>query len=1090
MSDALVTVRGRVVKLFYQTAAYCAGKIVTDARETISFGGKVFVTERQDVTLRGRWVDHPKYGRQFQPTTQVYDAPIDVTGLTAWLAGLPAAVGIGPARASLIAKEYGADFPRILAEDPEQIAVLAQVPLDNVLALREHWCRHEEKMSACTWLAGIGLTQTQCEALWARFQGSIVPLLEEDPYLLLREVPGMGWRTVDAIARKMGLAADHPGRIAAALTTALFRAADDDGSTAVAPIDLADRAGGLLALDTPDAAKIILLRLADLVEAGEQVGAVDRQGKMLCALPWLLAAEQTIARYAARAAEPNPAVAPDDSDDRPDADPGAVIEDLIGAAGLDESQAAAVRKAFTYRLTVVTGEAGAGKTTIIKTIRAVCDALDLPCYLAAPTGKAARRLEELVPGAHAQTIHRLLGYSGTGFTHGRGNPIAARCVVVDECFPYKQPVLTESGWEYIGKIVEQKLPVRVYSRDPTTGRLELKRVTRWLKKPRPNTLVKIVASRSGSSRSARVVRCTSEHKILTPSGYRAAGSLSPGDRVIVRGRALSAHQRSVVVGSLFGDGSLSRGKSRNSPQFTFMNGEAQKSYLEYKRAVFGDLAGSMSEAPSGYEGGRPVHRFNIQALDELLDLRDMMVPNGKHGSGRQRWSPTDDLLALVDEVALAFWFADNGSVRKRRGQKSYALLHTERFSYEANVRIAAYIQSRFGVVPRIQNAGRGLFLLRFRVGDSRALFDIIRPHVPECMSGKVPGAFGCLPTLPEPSDTCEAVVRSVAVEASSGNYHSVYDIEVADHHNYVAGNIVVSNCSMVDVPLFASLVSALPDDCALVLVGDDHQLPPVGPGAVLRDLIHKELAPVARLAHCHRQAGPLKQNSSAVLLGRVAPTVTADPGGPWYVQDRLSRPEDVVKVVERLVTQILTDSFGLDPVNDVQIITGMHKGPVGTRALNGLLQRLHQRKLGVDLPEPDPEKPFALRVGDKVIQTRNNYELGVMNGHVGIVTNDSPLTVKFDDRLVQIPNDCKGDIELGYCLTTHKMQGSQVPCAVVICHRSQQIMHHRSWLYTAVTRASRTCIILGDQFGIEQAAGRVVLNTRKTLLPMLCETNE
>lgn len=308
-------------------------------------------------------------------------------------------------------------------------------------------------------------------------------------------------------------------------------------------------------------------------------------------------------------------------------------------------------------------------------------------------------------------------------------------------------------------------------------------------------------------------------------------------------------------------------------------------------------------------------------------------------------------------------------------------------------------------------------------------------------------------------------------------------------HPLDADVVIVDEVSMMDSELAYHLFDAIAPRTAMVLVGDHHQLPPVGAGALLRDAIAHELLPLTILSQCHRQAGTLKQNCASLLLGQVADTAPAEPGklfSPWYVDRRHESTDTLLATVERLFTEVLGGRWGFNLLADVQFLAPQKRGPIGTVALNHLLQKLHQQSLGVEVEPRDPEKPPALLVGDKVIQTRNNYDLDVMNGHQGVVLAVRPrLVIRFDEREIVVPNDCRGDIELAYCLTVHKVQGSEFPCVVFVCHRAHQFMLNRSLLYTAATRARQTCILLGDDRGIRTAATRVVTNTRRTLLPAL-----
>ena len=308
--------------------------------------------------------------------------------------------------------------------------------------------------------------------------------------------------------------------------------------------------------------------------------------------------------------------------------------------------------------------------------------------------------------------------------------------------------------------------------------------------------------------------------------------------------------------------------------------------------------------------------------------------------------------------------------------------------------------------------------------------------------------------------------------------------------------VIVDETSMMDCELAYRLFGGACRS-SVVLVGDHHQLPPVGAGALLRDCIQKNLVPVTILEKCHRQAGILKHNCNEILAGKVPSSSEKekDSAGreyaPWIVHDQLDKDEAILACIERLHGEVLSGRYGFKVPWDVQFMTAIHKGSVGTRSINLLLQRLHQSTLGVAVAPQEPEKPPKLYIGDKVIQTKNNYELEVMNGHQGrVIETDPQLIVEFENRTVVVPNDCRGEVELGYCLTPHKMQGSEVPVAVVIVSSSHRFMCHRSWAYTACTRAKNCCIVLGDRWSIRRAAERVVIDDRVTLLPVLMEAHE
>jgi exodeoxyribonuclease V alpha subunit len=175
------------------------------------------------------------------------------------------------------------------------------------------------------------------------------------------------------------------------------------------------------------------------------------------------------------------------------------------------------------------------------------------------------------------------------------------------------------------------------------------------------------------------------------------------------------------------------------------------------------------------------------------------------------------------------------------------------------------------------------------------------------------------------------------------------------------------------------------------------------------------------------------------------------------------------------------------------VLTPTHRGPLGTIELNVELQRLLQKKLfGFDVPDVEHGHRPRLYPGDKVIQMKNDYDLGVMNGAMGIVLEvdaKGGLTIDFDGRSVGIGagSDAAGNVQLAYATSIHKVQGSEFSCAVVVAHKSHSLMHHRKLLYTAVTRAKESVILLGDRWGMENCATKRQVDRRNTFLSFLLQ---
>jgi exodeoxyribonuclease V alpha subunit len=282
-----------------------------------------------------------------------------------------------------------------------------------------------------------------------------------------------------------------------------------------------------------------------------------------------------------------------------------------------------------------------------------------------------------------------------------------------------------------------------------------------------------------------------------------------------------------------------------------------------------------------------------------------------------------------------------------------------------------------------------------------------------------------------------------------------------------AGAIVVDESSMVDVWMADALTQAAPDGARLVLVGDVDQLPSVGPGSVLRDAITSNVVPCVRLVKIFRQAEKslIVQNAHRINAGE-APILAekGDPTADFFVMDRRN-PDEARGVIVDLVTRHIPRKFGLDPVRDVQVLTPMNRGPLGTTVLNEALQAaLNPNGRGL------PRGKVTFRVGDKVMQLRNDYDRGVFNGDVGVVLSiadeeDGGLVVRFDDaeaRDVSYDGRALDELTLAYACTVHKSQGSEYPAVVIPLLTSHFVMLSKNLVYTAVTRGKRLVVLVAD----------------------------
>ena len=297
--------------------------------------------------------------------------------------------------------------------------------------------------------------------------------------------------------------------------------------------------------------------------------------------------------------------------------------------------------------------------------------------------------------------------------------------------------------------------------------------------------------------------------------------------------------------------------------------------------------------------------------------------------------------------------------------------------------------------------------------------------------------------------------------------------------------VVIDEVSMVDVVLMNQLLRAVPTRAAVLLVGDVDQLPSVGPGAVLADLIASERVTTVRLTEIFRQAAASRivVNAHRINGGRLPEPPNPERAQSDFYLIRCETPEQIHDRLLRVITERIPQRFGLDPVRDVQVLTPMNRGGLGARALNvELQQRLNAA------PGPRIERfGWTYAAGDKVIQLINDYDKEVFNGDIGRVESvdleEGVLRIAFDGRLVEYEAAELDALALAYATTVHKAQGSEYPAVVIPLSTQHYSLLQRNLLYTAVTRGKRLVVLIGQP----RALAIAVKETGGRRLTRLCE---
>ncbi|MCB9557727.1 MAG: ATP-dependent RecD-like DNA helicase [Deltaproteobacteria bacterium] len=354
-------------------------------------------------------------------------------------------------------------------------------------------------------------------------------------------------------------------------------------------------------------------------------------------------------------------------------------------------------------------------------------------------------------------------------------------------------------------------------------------------------------------------------------------------------------------------------------------------------------------------------------------------------------------------------------------------------------------------------------------------------HLLDRLSRRV---FLCAPTGRAAKRLAEATDRQAAtIHRLLGYGGGQFDFN--QHNPLPSGVVIVDEASMVDVYLMRSLVAAIGDDSALVLVGDQDQLPSVGPGNVLGDLIGSDAVPLVRLTTVFRQAQESRIVTNAHRIRRGVlpePSATgASDSGDFHVV-KVDNPVQAQQRVLQVCCERIPQAYGLDPLADVQVLSPMHRGEVGTVALNQALQAaLNPSGQGIKRVTGE-----TLRVGDKVMQVRNDYDRDVFNGDIGRVTavdlEQGSVLVEINGASVAYTSEQLGQLALAYCVSIHKSQGSEYPAVVVPLLTQHYVLLQRNLLYTAVTRARQLVVLVGSDRALSLAVSRADQAQRRTLL--------
>ncbi len=303
-----------------------------------------------------------------------------------------------------------------------------------------------------------------------------------------------------------------------------------------------------------------------------------------------------------------------------------------------------------------------------------------------------------------------------------------------------------------------------------------------------------------------------------------------------------------------------------------------------------------------------------------------------------------------------------------------------------------------------------------------------------------------------------------------------------NEENKLSGEIIIiDESSMIDIILMYNLLKAIPNEIKVILIGDADQLPSVGAGNVLNDIINSEVIPVIRLNKIYRQAESSKiiVNAHKINLGQIPDLSTKSNSDFFFISEE--NPENIVSQLKELCSKRLPRTYKVNAMTDIQVLSPMKRGLLGTENLNIQLQSvLNDSKLFIK------RGANKYKLGDKVMQIKNNYDKNIFNGDIGFISHidleNNTLKVDFDGKFIDYTYQELEELVLSYAITIHKSQGGEFPIVIIPIHFQSRIMLQRNLIYTGVTRARNVVILIGDEKALKYAVQNNISNDRRTLL--------
>jgi ATP-dependent exoDNAse (exonuclease V) alpha subunit len=1021
----------------------------------------------ETLRLTGEWTRHAEHGAQFKIASFTSELPSSVYGIRKYL-GSGLVHGIGKVYANKIVDAFGTDTFRVLSEESGKLRKVPGIGKVRAASIKSAWDEQRALREIHIFLQTYGVTTSQCVRIVKKWGGEAQRLLRAEPYRLAREIDGIGFKTADRIAINLGFANDAAPRLDAGLLYAL-QTLEEDGHTGYPRAELVAHAANLLetSAERIEARIDALVAAKDLVEHGGTIPqSAVRNPNSFLQLTVNDRAERKIADVVRRLhAVPSglPSIKVD-----------AAIDWAQQKAGFEfhPLQRAALGHALRHKCSILTGGPGTGKAQPLHAKVLTPDGFS-PIGKLRPGDKviSAEGMIATVRSVHPQGVKPVYRLS---FSDGRaceccGDHLWKVWTRTSVWSPTKRKKIRSRGWRVVPLSYVRRRLNEQRSESERMGVPLLAPCLSLPNLPLPCDPYVLGALIGDGNLGEAVLLTTTDPELLA----RVANLVSP---LGVRLKSVTLHGAPTITYRL-----VAAGKGRANPLRDAIvrlglavNSEAKfippeyfgASYAQRMELIRGlldtdgtvDKLGNVSFTTCSHRLAKDFQAL-AWSVGCIATLGATKKPTFTHRGVKKTGRDAYTIFVQHPEPAALFTLS-----RKKR--RTVRLNPRKRFAHRVRIVSITPIEPQECVCISV-DAQSGLYItddyvVTHNTTILRALVDILK-------------AKKARVTLAAP--TGRAAQR--LAETTGGFASTIHRLLGTDHarggfeHNeskpLATDFLIVDESSMLDTRLAAALLQAVPARAHLLLVGDIDQLPSVGAGNVLKDLIATERVPVTRLQFVYRQGkeSAIVTTAHAINEGvNTPPPVVAEVAKAQAWSDlnfiAAAGPEDALAKVIELCAKFIPAHFKwFDPVADVQVLAPMHKGVAGVANLNAQLQAAlngHARGLKTVSGEYRP--------GDKVIQLRNNYDKNLFNGDIGAVTAidgvKGALTADFDGERHTFERGEFGDLGLAYCCSIHKSQGSEYPVVIVVLLKAHFLMLQRNLIYTAITRGRKKVFVVGE----------------------------